>query len=63
MFLQEFMTQPDLSNYSALVFDDAHEKSVSTDPFLAVVKGLVQRRPELRVLITSAEIDAEEFSQ
>jgi pre-mRNA-splicing factor ATP-dependent RNA helicase DHX16 len=81
MLLREFLTEPDLAGYAALIIDEAHERTLSTDILFALVKvglrhiivcrmfnGLVLQdiarfRPELRLLISSATMDAEKFSE
>lgn len=62
MLLREFMTEPDLSGYSALMIDEAHERTVHTDILLALVKDLSRERPDLKLLISSATMNAEKFS-
>ncbi|PHH65580.1 hypothetical protein CDD81_2015 [Ophiocordyceps australis] len=62
MLLRELMTEPQLEGYSALMIDEAHERTVHTDILLALVKDLARARPELKLLISSATMDAEKFS-
>ncbi|KAG8714604.1 hypothetical protein FRC09_017444 [Ceratobasidium sp. 395] len=62
MLLREFLTEPDLAGYSALIIDEAHERTLSTDILFALVKDIARFRPELRLLISSATMDAEKFS-
>ncbi|KPM42762.1 Pre-mRNA-splicing factor ATP-dependent RNA helicase-like protein cdc28 [Neonectria ditissima] len=63
MLLREFMTEPDLSGYSAIMIDEAHERTVHTDILLALVKDLSRERPDLKLLISSATMNAEKFAQ
>ncbi|KAF4120044.1 pre-mRNA-splicing factor ATP-dependent RNA helicase DHX16 [Geosmithia morbida] len=63
MLLREFMTEPDLAGYSAIMIDEAHERTVHTDILLALVKDLSRERPELKLLISSATMNAEKFAQ
>ncbi|KAJ7505498.1 pre-mRNA splicing factor [Mycena galericulata] len=63
MLLREFLTEPDLAGYSALIIDEAHERTLSTDILFALVKDIARFRPELRLLISSATLDAEKFSE
>jgi len=56
------MTEPDLANYSAIMIDEAHERTVHTDILLALVKDLARERPELKLLISSATMNAEKFA-
>ncbi|KZT11997.1 pre-mRNA splicing factor [Laetiporus sulphureus 93-53] len=70
MLLREFLTEPDLAGYSALIIDEAHERTLSTDILFALVKAqwlgslkdIARFRPELRLLISSATMDAAKFS-
>ncbi|CAA7261426.1 unnamed protein product [Cyclocybe aegerita] len=63
MLLREFLTEPDLAGYSALIIDEAHERTLSTDILFALVKDIARFRPELRLLISSATMDADKFSE
>ncbi|KAI9162967.1 Pre-mRNA-splicing factor ATP-dependent RNA helicase-like protein cdc28 [Paramyrothecium foliicola] len=63
MLLREFMTEPDLASYSALMIDEAHERTVHTDILLALVKDLARERRDLKLLISSATMNAEKFAQ
>ncbi|KAJ1303147.1 hypothetical protein OPQ81_011348 [Rhizoctonia solani] len=63
MLLREFLTEPDLAGYSALIIDEAHERTLSTDILFALVKDIARFRPELRLLISSATMDAKKFSE
>ena len=63
MLLAEMQGDSMLSDYDTLVIDEAHERSLNIDFILGYLKGLVERRPDLKVVITSATIDAEAFSQ
>ncbi|KAG9255660.1 P-loop containing nucleoside triphosphate hydrolase protein [Emericellopsis atlantica] len=62
MLLREFMTEPDLAGYSALMIDEAHERTVHTDILLALIKDLSRERPDLKLLISSATMNAEKFA-
>jgi pre-mRNA-splicing factor ATP-dependent RNA helicase DHX16 len=63
MLLREFMTEPDLGSYSAIIIDEAHERGVNTDILLALLKDLARERPDLKVLISSATMNATKFSE
>jgi len=63
MLLREFLTEPDLAGYAALIIDEAHERTLSTDILFALVKDIARFRKELRVIISSATMDAEKFSE
>lgn len=62
MLLREFLTEPDLGAYSALMIDEAHERTLSTDILFGLVKDIARFRPELKLLISSATMDAQKFS-
>lgn len=63
MLLREFMTQPDLASYSVIIIDEAHERTLHTDILFALIKDVSRARPDLRVLIASATMDAQKFSE
>lgn len=52
-----------LSNYDTIIIDEAHERSLTIDFLLGYLVGLLPRRPDLKVIITSATIDPERFSR
>ena len=62
ILLAETQGDRELTQYDSIIVDEAHERSVNIDFLLGYLKGLVERRPELKVVITSATIDAERFS-
>ena len=63
MLLREFLTEPDLGAYSALMIDEAHERTLHTDVLFGLVKDISKFRPDLKLLISSATLDAQKFSQ
>ncbi|MFP5410651.1 MAG: ATP-dependent RNA helicase HrpA [Gammaproteobacteria bacterium] len=63
ILLAESQGDPLLSRYDTLIIDEAHERSLNIDFLLGYLKTLVEKRNDLRVVITSATIDAERFSQ
>ncbi|KAI9105400.1 pre-mRNA splicing factor [Phlyctochytrium arcticum] len=63
MLLREFLTEPDLASYSCLIIDEAHERTLHTDILFGLVKDISRFRPDLKILISSATMDAEKFSQ
>src|SRR5436190_1921405 len=63
ILLAETQGDRDLREYGSIILDEAHERSLNIDFLLGYVKRLVARRPELRVVVTSATIDAERFSR
>jgi ATP-dependent helicase HrpA len=63
ILLAETQGGPRLREYGTLIIDEAHERSLNIDFLLGYLKGLLGVRPDLKVVITSATIDAERFSQ
>jgi ATP-dependent RNA helicase DHX8/PRP22 len=62
MLLREALTEPDLPQYSVVMIDEAHERTISTDVLFGLLKACVKRRPDLKLICTSATLDAEKFS-
>jgi ATP-dependent helicase HrpA len=63
ILLAEIQSDRWLSRYDTIILDEAHERSLNIDFLLGYLKQLVQRRPDLKVVITSATIDTERFSR
>lgn len=63
MLLREILTEPDLGAYSVLIIDEAHERTLHTDVLLGLVKDIARSRPDLKLLISSATLDAQKFSK
>jgi pre-mRNA-splicing factor ATP-dependent RNA helicase DHX16 len=62
MLLREFLTEPDVASYSVIIIDEAHERTLHTDVLFGLVKDIARFRPDLKLLISSATLDAEKFS-
>ena len=63
ILLAETQTDPLLKAYDTLIIDEAHERSLNIDFLLGYLKQLLPRRPDLKIIVTSATIDAERFAR
>lgn len=61
LLIREALVDPLLSRYSVIMVDEAHERSISTDILLGLLKKVRRKRPELRIIISSATLQATEF--
>lgn len=62
MLLREVLMDPLMSRYSVLMLDEAHERTIATDVLFALLKKAMKKRPEFKVIVTSATLDADKFS-
>ncbi|TFW09903.1 ATP-dependent RNA helicase HrpA [Oxalobacteraceae bacterium OM1] len=63
ILLAETQTDPLLKQYDTIIIDEAHERSLNIDFLLGYLKQLLPRRPDLKIIITSATIDADRFAK
>lgn len=63
MLLRELMVQPSLPQYSTIIIDEAHERTVLTDLLMGFLKELLEKRDDLKLIIMSATLDADKFSK
>eukprot|EP00981_Chlorochromonas_danica_P005586 scaffold1159_cov160-Ochromonas_danica.AAC.8 len=62
VLLRESLRESDLDSYSAVIMDEAHERSLHTDVLFGLLKQIVQRRRDLKLIVTSATLNADRFS-
>jgi ATP-dependent helicase HrpA len=63
ILLAETQADPELRQYDTLIIDEAHERSLNIDFLLGYLRELLPRRPDLKVVVTSATIDADRFAR
>ncbi|WP_259675890.1 ATP-dependent RNA helicase HrpA, partial [Burkholderia pseudomallei] len=63
ILLAETQTDPLLKAYDTLIIDEAHERSLNIDFLLGYLRQILPRRPDLKLIVTSATIDAERFAR
>ncbi|SMN22294.1 similar to Saccharomyces cerevisiae YKR086W PRP16 DEAH-box RNA helicase involved in second catalytic step of splicing [Maudiozyma saulgeensis] len=63
ILLREVLLDNDLDKYSCIIIDEAHERTLNTDVMLGILRVLLQRRKDLKLIITSATMNAAKFSK
>ncbi|CAE6462417.1 unnamed protein product [Rhizoctonia solani] len=63
MLQRECLIDPDMTAYSVLILDEAHERTIATDVLFGLLKKSAKRRPDLKIIVTSATLNAEKFSE
>ncbi|KAK3562219.1 hypothetical protein QTP86_030548 [Hemibagrus guttatus] len=62
ILLRESLRESDLDHYSAVIMDEAHERSLNTDVLFGLLREVVSRRSDLKLIVTSATMDSDKFS-
>ena len=62
MLLREYIKDPLFRQYSVIMIDEAHERTISTDVIFGLLKQELSARQDLKIIVTSATLDAEKFS-
>lgn len=63
ILMRESLSDSDLDKYSVIIMDEAHERSLNTDVLFGILRGVISKRRDLKVVITSATMNAEKFSK
>lgn len=63
VLLRESLQEPDLDKYSCIIMDEAHERALNTDVLMGLIKKVLARRRDLKLIVTSATMNAERFSR
>ncbi|XP_028424334.1 ATP-dependent RNA helicase DHX8-like [Perca flavescens] len=63
MLQRECLLDPDMSQYSLIMLDEAHERTIHTDVLFGLLKKTIQKRKDMKLIVSSATLDAVKFSQ
>lgn len=63
VLLRESLVDPDLDKYSCIIMDEAHERALNTDVLMGLIKKVLARRRDLKLIVTSATMNADRFSR
>lgn len=63
ILLRESLRESDLDGYSCVIMDEAHERSLNTDVLFGLLREVATRRRDLKLIVTSATMDADKFSR
>ncbi|KAJ0406647.1 hypothetical protein P43SY_009758 [Pythium insidiosum] len=63
VLLRESLREADLDSYAAVIMDEAHERALNTDVLFGILRQVVQRRRDFKLIVTSATLDADKFAR
>jgi pre-mRNA-splicing factor ATP-dependent RNA helicase DHX38/PRP16 len=63
VLLRESLVEPDLDRYSCIIMDEAHERALNTDVLMGLIKKVLARRRDLKLIVTSATMNSDRFSK